>query len=230
LPSEGSLWDGRIIAVAKPAGISSFKVVSRIRHACKIKRVGHAGTLDPFAEGVLVIGIGRTATRQLGDLMRGDKEYLAEVVLGVTTDSGDLTGNIIARSDLPMPTTEAISSTLDNFRGEIEQIPPMYSALKIGGERLYKLARKGEIVERKARPAFIHELELVRVNEDGFVIRVVCGHGTYIRTLAEDIGNSLGLGAHLRSLVRTRVGEFKLEGAWDLGKLTEVMSAGMVAN
>jgi len=177
-----------------------------------------------------VIGIGRTATRQLGDLMRGDKEYQAEVVLGVSTDTGDLTGRVIAHSDSPLPNREAILAAMESFRGEIEQIPPMYSAVKVGGKRLYKLARKGETIERQPRSAIIRELECTGVHSNGFSMRVVCGHGTYIRTLAEDIGNALGVGAHLSRLIRTRVGDFCLENASDLDRLVEEMSVGMTAH
>lgn len=211
--------EGTILAVRKPPGISSFGVVSRIRQACRVRRVGHAGTLDPFAEGVLVIGIGRAATRQLGPIVRCEKEYIAEVVLGISTDTGDPTGRIISLNPVPLPDAERVIQAFRPFIGEVEQIPPLYSAVKIGGERAYRLARRGETPERSPRTVTIREIQLLRMTEEGFVMRVVCGHGTYIRTLAEDIGKELGGDAHLRSLLRTRVGEFTLEGAETLDDL-----------
>lgn len=219
-------WEGRIISVVKPAGISSFGVIHRLRKACGIARIGHAGTLDPFAEGILIVGIGRTATRQLGGLMKGRKEYLARVALWSRTDTGDHTGRVIETVP-PRPIAfEEIRAALERFRGEIQQVPPIYSALKVGGKPMYKFARKGKDVEREARPVVIYDIELLDADPDGFRFRVECGQGTYIRTLAEDIAAALGACGHLKSLVRTRVGDHRIEDAPSLEELAKVMREG----
>ncbi len=225
----GTALEGLIVGVAKPAGITSFGVVSRIRRSSRIQRVGHAGTLDPFAEGVLVVGIGRIATRQLGDIMRFDKEYVADVVLGVTTDTGDPTGRITQKSDLPSPDADAIREVLGRFQGESEQVPHAFSAIKFGGKPSYKMARKGISTERIARPVVIHEIELTGMLPNGFSLRVVCGHGVYIRVLAEDIGNLLGMGGHLGRLVRTRIGEYTLAEAYILDELLSQLESRVFA-
>ncbi|MFC2150594.1 tRNA pseudouridine(55) synthase TruB [Calditrichota bacterium] len=198
-------------AVYKPVGITSFSVVHKIRKATQVKRVGHGGTLDPFAEGVLPIGIGRAATRQLGQFLKGDKEYLANVQLGVETDTYDLTGQVVHQVSGFEYDREDIERVIAGYRGEIEQTPPAFSAIKLQGRRAYNMARKGQKFELKPRQIKIHELELLDVSNDGFQMRVVCSHGTYIRSIAHDIGGELGCGAHLSGLVRTRVGEMLLE-------------------
>ncbi len=203
--------DGMIIPIRKPPGISSFSVVKQIRKASGIKKVGHGGTLDPFAEGVLLIGIGRSATKQLGSFLHGDKEYIAEVVLGIVTDTYDPTGKVIERNSYEMPEDIVIEKTLEMFKGEVSQLPPVFSAIKVNGVRSYKAARKGIELELKTRKVNIREIELLRVNDVGFEIKVCCSHGTYIRSLAYDIGRALGCGAHLGKLIRTRVGEYDLE-------------------
>jgi len=209
-------WEGCIIPVNKPPGITSFDVVRRIRRATGVKKVGHAGTLDPFAEGVLLVGIGRIATRRLGRFLMGDKEYLAQVVLGIVTDTYDPTGRIEERNEYTLPEKETISSILHRMEGDMMQLPPPFSALKVDGVRMYKRARKGVEVVREPRRVTLKELELIRMNQDGFEMRVVCSHGTYIRSLAYDIGREIGCGAHLGRLIRTRVGEYKLDQAVDL--------------
>ncbi len=209
-------WEGCIIPVNKPPGITSFDVIRRIRRATGLKKVGHAGTLDPFAEGVLLVGIGRSATRQLGRFLMGDKEYLAKVVFGIVTDTYDPTGRIEERIEYTIPDREIISSILHRMEGDIMQLPPPFSALKVDGVRMYKRARKGVEVVREPRRVTLKELELIRMNQDGFEMRVVCSHGTYIRSLAYDIGREIGCGAHLGRLIRTRVGEYELDQAVDL--------------
>ncbi len=224
-----SSYDGAIVAVNKPPGVSSFGVVKKIRYASGIKRVGHAGTLDPFAEGVLVVGIGRTATRQLGEVCNQEKEYLADVWLGVLTDTGDPTGQIIAGAPVPDLTAGDYERVFQGFIGNIEQIPPIYSAVKVGGQRLYKLARKGIEVVRAPRPVQVFDIKLTKIIEFGFQMHVTCSKGAYIRVLAEDIGRGLGTVAHLKRLIRTRIGKFNLVESEDLtgfcAKLQEGRSA-----
>ncbi|MDP8237711.1 MAG: tRNA pseudouridine(55) synthase TruB [Candidatus Hatepunaea meridiana] len=207
-----------LIAVNKPIGLTSFDVVRQIRKATGVRKVGHAGTLDPFAEGVLLIGIGRDSTRRLGEFLKGDKEYLASVVLGIVTDTYDPTGKVVEKNQFKMPDKERICSVLDQFKGDILQIPPLFSAIKVNGVRMYKIARKGIEIERKPRKVTIKEIELIHLTEDGFKMRVCCSHGTYIRSLAYDIGRVLGVGAHLGQLTRTRVGDYTLDQAVNLDK------------
>jgi tRNA pseudouridine55 synthase len=205
------------LIIDKPAGITSHDVVSRVRRAAKTRRVGHAGTLDPFATGVLVVCVGR-ATRLVQYLVGLDKEYIARVRLGYATDTQDYTGKQITpfRSSKEL-SLEEIMNVLGGFEGEQLQVPPMYSAKKVGGERLHRAAREGREIERSAVPISIRSIEVIESNQaisnnaDGtreFDVRVVCSSGTYIRTLAHDIGERLGVGAHLSALRRTSVGPF----------------------
>ena len=219
-----------VLVIDKPSGMTSHDVVARTRHILHERRVGHTGTLDPFATGVLVILLGK-ATRLAQFLSGLDKEYDAIIRLGYATDTGDRTGT-------PMPgppskpvnfTEEAIEATLRSLRGFIDQVPPMYSAKKLEGRRLYKLARRGESVERKPVRICIHDFaairpegQLIKDNLDGtfdFHARVSCSSGTYVRTLAEDFGKRLYVGAHLAELRRTRVGDFEIAQAITLDQL-----------
>ncbi len=235
--------DGALI-IDKPAGLTSHDVVARVRKIIREKRVGHTGTLDPFATGVLVVLVGR-ATRLAQFLSGAEKEYEAVIRLGYATDTGDITGtrvlseppavaggpNAEARSTQSIR-KEEIEAALASLRGEIDQTPPMYSAKKIAGEKLYQLARRGEVVERKAIRVTISQFEgltidgsLLNSNEDetnDLAVRVVCSAGTYVRTLAESVGERLGVGAHLSELRRTRAGQFKIEDAITLDRLSEV--------
>ncbi|MFQ5646000.1 MAG: tRNA pseudouridine(55) synthase TruB [bacterium] len=200
-----------ILIIDKPSGTSSFGVVKRVRYSLGGQlKVGHTGTLDPAATGVLVLCIGK-ATKLAEKLSRQDKEYQGTVKLGERTDTLDREGTILETGDCSEITAERIEQALAPYRGEISQLPPMYSAVKHKGKRLYKLARKGEEVERKARKAIIHHLQLEEFNPPYFTIRVGCSKGTYIRALADDIGRDLGCGACLWSLVRTGCGHFSLE-------------------
>lgn len=213
-----------VLVIDKPAGITSHDVVNRVRRILKTKRVGHTGTLDPFATGVLVLLVGK-ATRLAQFVDKAAKEYIAEIRFGFATDTGDLTGNPLGKEvEVNFP-VEDLENALAKFRGEIEQLPPMYSAKKIEGKKLYELARKGKVVERKSFRANIDELELRNADLEGerkASIRVVCSAGTYIRTLAEDIGKELGVGAHLTALRRTAAGEFQTKAAIDLEELVEM--------
>jgi tRNA pseudouridine55 synthase len=203
-----------VILVDKPVGPTSFRMVQLVRRALQIKKVGHTGTLDPFASGLLVICSGRAATRTIPLLMEGEKEYTATLKLGIETDSQDLTGTVIRRRPLPADLSGTrIEECLRSFAGEHLQQPPNFSALKFQGKPLYYYARKGIAVEKEPRPVFIRAIEALEWQEDLLRIRVVCGKGTYIRTLAADIGASLGCGAHLIALRRLRSGSFSVADA-----------------
>lgn len=213
--------------IDKPAGLTSHDVVDRVRHILHVRRVGHTGTLDPFATGLLVILVGR-ATRLAQFLSGLEKEYEAIIRLGYATDTGDITGKRIPaapedfRARGPW-SREEIEAALDSLRGDIEQVPPMYSAKKQAGRKLYELARQGQEVERQPVPVCIQTFEaikptgeLLKDNLDGtfdFEVRVACSAGTYVRTLAEDFGKRLNVGAHLAELRRTRVGTFPIQQA-----------------
>jgi tRNA pseudouridine55 synthase len=219
-----------LLVIDKPAGLTSHDVVVRARRILRERRVGHTGTLDPFATGVLVILLGR-ATRLAQFLSGVDKEYEAIIRLGYSTDTGDLTGNPIPGPTAnPDALTETeIEKVLQSLRGDIDQVPPMYSAKKVEGKRLYELARRGESVERKPIQVCIYEFaairpsgQLIKDNLDGtfdFHTRVSCSSGTYVRTLAEDFGKRLYVGAHLAELRRTRVGDFSIDQAITLDEL-----------
>jgi len=198
-----------ILLIDKAAGTSSFYLVSLLRRLTGIEKIGHAGTLDPFATGVMVMLIGREYTRRSNEFLCSDKAYRATMQLGVATETYDIEGKIISQSDL-VPTLEQIETILLSFQGEILQVPPMYSAKKIQGQKLYDLARKGITVER-APVAVQLQVKLIRYNYPLLEIEVSCSKGTYIRSLAHDIGQRLGCGAHLVELARIRSGSFLLE-------------------
>jgi tRNA pseudouridine55 synthase len=230
-----------VLIIDKPAGITSHDVVAQVRHILKVPRIGHTGTLDPFATGVLAILVGR-ATRLAQFLSGLEKEYEAVIRLGYATDTGDVTGKPVrdsAEDNQPDDkrtgswSREQIELALQSLRGDIDQVPPMYSAKKQSGRKLYELARRGEEVERKAVRVCVYNFEainlagkptgeLLKDNRDGtfdFEVRVECSAGTYIRTLAEDFGKRLGIGAHLAELRRTRVGDFEVKRAKTLEQL-----------
>ena len=212
------LIEGEIICLDKPLGWTSFDAVNRVRAAIRRRlgvrrfKVGHAGTLDPLATGVVLVCTGR-ATKLIEQLQGGEKEYVATIALGATTPSYDLETEVDATYPTDHITEEAVRSVLATFTGRIEQIPPAFSACKIDGHRAYRLARRGHDVELKARPVEIREIELQSYSPTAISIRVVCGKGTYIRALARDIGRALGSGAHLTALRRTRVGEYTADSA-----------------
>ena len=205
-----------VLLVHKPQGITSFDVVARIRRLYGTKQVGHTGTLDPMATGLLPVLVGR-AVKASEFLTEKDKEYIAGLRLGITTDTEDITGTILTQTDR-IPEKETVLETAKTFVGDIMQVPPMYSAIKIGGEKLVDLARKGITVEREARPITVYELE-IDGNEKDYRMRVACSKGTYIRTLCVDIGAKLGCGGTMSSLVRTKTGGFTLENAYTLEDL-----------
>lgn len=234
-----------VLSINKPPGLTSHDVVAQVRHILQQRRVGHTGTLDPFATGVLVTLVGR-ATRLAQFLSGVEKEYEAVIRLGYATDTGDITGKPVRDNEEDLApagkatsassqrwSKEEIEAALESLRGEIDQVPPMYSAKKQGGRKLYELARRGEEVERKPVRVCIYEFEainlaststaeLLKDNRDGtfdFEVRVACSAGTYVRTLAEDFGKRLGVGAHLAELRRTRVGDFHVDEAQTLEQL-----------
>lgn len=201
-----------IILIDKPKGITSHDVVDIVRKRLKIKKVGHSGTLDPLAEGLLIILIGK-CTKLFSKFSSFDKEYTGILKLGEVTDSGDSQGEIIQRRNWQEIDCEKIKEVFSLFRGEIEQIPPMFSALRIKGKRLYNLARRGIVVERPPRKVKIFSLKVLKINLPFVEFRVHCSKGTYIRKLAEDIGEKLNCGAHMVKILRLSVGPFKLENA-----------------
>lgn len=209
-----------VIVVNKPKGISSFRVVDRIRKLTKIKKVGHAGTLDPSATGVLIICLDKACKRS-DEFMGHDKEYEAEMVFGITTDSGDSDGNILSKKEVKVERKD-LEEAIKRFVGEIEQVPPMVSALHHKGKRLYDLARQGITVDRPPRKVRINSIALLSF-EDGpnprARIKVGCSKGTYIRTLCEDIGSSLGVGAYESQLIRTKSGAFRIEDSHTLEEI-----------
>ncbi len=207
-----------IVVLDKPAGMSSNAALQQVKRLFNASKAGHTGSLDPAATGVLPVCLGE-ATKVSGYLLDSDKAYRVVVKLGVRTDSGDTEGEVVEERPVPALDEALVESVLANFRGEIEQVPPMYSALKRGGQPLYKLARQGIEVEREPRAVTIHELKLLAFDADTLTLDVRCSKGTYIRTLAEDIGESLGCGAHVFALRRTSAGPFDLGQAHTLEAL-----------
>ena len=201
-----------LLLLYKPAGISSCRAVERVKQRLHVKKAGHAGTLDPCAEGLLIVALGK-ATRALTDLSEQNKCYEVRVCLGVCTATGDREGEIIERRDFVIPQAHTLNRVFADFTGEIEQTPPMYSALKHKGQRLYKLARANICVPRKKRKVYIQSLTLKQITDEGFSFKVECSKGTYIRTLVEDIATALNNIAYTRSLKRTAIGPYSIASA-----------------
>ena len=208
-----------IVIIDKPAGWTSQDVTARLRRVFGTRRIGHGGTLDPMATGVLPVFVGR-ATRGVEFFEHAEKTYETELLLGVATDTEDTTGTVLTRREVSV-TPEQLAAVLERFRGEIMQIPPMYSALKVNGQKLCDLARKGRRVERQPRPVTIHELTLLSREGDTLRLRVRCSKGTYIRTLCADIGEALGCGGCMQALRRTQAGEYTIAEAVPLQQLLE---------
>ena len=209
-----------VLLIDKPCGMTSHDVVNRVRRLYNTKRVGHTGTLDPMATGLLVVLVGRAA-KAAEYLSADSKSYVAGIRLGITTDTEDTTGNILTESD-NIPTESEVMSALDGFRGDIKQIPPMYSALKVNGQKLVDLARKNVTVEREARDITVSRLDCTRVSDTEYTLTVDCSKGTYIRTLCADIGVALGCGAAMSSLRRERAGNYTIEAAHTLDELDKM--------
>ena len=201
-----------VLLISKPPGQSSHDVVNAIRRSFRTKRVGHAGTLDPLATGLLVVAVG-SATRFLQYLPLEPKEYVADIQFGFSTSTYDGEGVPSEARPVPTPLEPAVMERLPNLMGLIQQLPPMHSAVKVNGQPLYRLARQGQTIEREPRTVHIREFTPLSWGTESFRARIVCSGGTYIRTLAHDLGELLGCGAHLTGLVRTRVGRFRLEDA-----------------
>ena len=216
-----------ILNVCKEPGYTSNDVVAKLRGILHQKKIGHAGTLDPAATGVLPILLG-SATRLSEYVMEHEKSYRAVLLLGVVTDTQDMTGEILSRHDGPLPDEEQVRSALLSFIGGYEQLPPMYSAKRVGGKRLYDLAREGKEIPRKKVPVKITDIRLEKIDLPEVTFSVDCSKGTYIRTLCHDIGEKLGCGAAMKELTRTRAGGFLLEDALTLGKIEDLAGEGKI--
>lgn len=211
-----------IFAVYKPKGPTSYDILREIKKITGIKKVGHAGTLDPLASGVLVIGIEREATKKLGEVVKKEKEYLAKIKLGITSTTDDEEGEKAEQRISRQPLKEEVEEVLKKFEGKIMQVPPIFSAIKVGGKEAYKLARRGEAPELKAREVEIKKINLISYQWPFLELDVVTGPGVYIRSLARDIGQELGCGGYLADLERVRVGQFIKEDSIkmeDFGKI-----------
>ena len=206
-----------IIVINKEKGFTSHDVVAKMRRILGTRKIGHTGTLDPEATGVLPVCIGK-ATKVCDMILNSDKEYIAELKFGITTDTQDIFGNVLSEKRVSLGKDE-IESAVMSFVGEIEQIPPMYSAVKVGGKKLYEYARKGVEIERAARKVTIKKIDILKIGSDTAQIKVLCTKGTYIRTLCGDIGEKLSCGACMTSLVRTKSAGFDIENAITLAQL-----------
>ena len=208
-----------IVIIDKPQGWTSQDVTARLRRVFNTRRIGHGGTLDPMATGVLPVFVGR-ATRGVEFFEHAEKTYETVLRLGLTTDTEDISGNVLTEQDA-FVTGEELEAVLEKFRGDILQVPPMYSALKINGQKLVDMARKGKTVERQPRPITIHELTLLGMEAEGIRLRVRCSKGTYIRTLCKDIGEALGCGGCMAALRRVQAGEYTIDEAVPLLQLLD---------
>jgi len=211
---------GIILNVNKPVGKSSFAVVSYIKRLTGVKKVGHAGTLDPEASGVLLIVMGK-ATKQVESLMSLEKEYIGTVQFGLITDTYDSTGNILEQNSIEKLTEKSITQALTQFKGSIQQVPPRFSALKYKGKPRYSYARNGKIILPDRRPVHIYEIKLDSFHASKAIIRIVCSRGTYVRSIAHDLGQVLGCGAILSALTRMRIGEYHIDDAVSWENLPE---------
>ena len=221
-----------IIIVNKPRDWTSFDVVAKIRSLTKVKKVGHSGTLDPMATGVLPVFVGRKATRTVDHFLKGDKGYIAEMTLGVCTDTHDATGKITELRDYNFELSRVVS-TLAKYQGEIMQVPPMHSAIKVKGKRLYKLARQGITIKREPRKVTIHSIKLLNYEIDKFprvTFEVTCSKGTYIRQLVADMGEDLGCGAHLSGLMRTYAHPFHITQAVNMDTIITLAEVNKLAS
>jgi tRNA pseudouridine55 synthase len=216
--------DGTILNINKRKGISSFDVVRYVRKVTNMKKVGHAGTLDPLANGVLLILVGRGATKQSSELMTLPKTYETTIRLGMKTPTLDLEGEVQLDEHVQVPVA-TVQETLARFEGDIEQVPPMYSAKRVGGRRLYKIAKEGRVVEREPARVRIHQIELLEKRDRDIRILVRCSKGTYIRSLARDIGSDLDTHGTVTALTRTAVGDYSIDEAIELDQLESVWNS-----
>lgn len=221
-PSMPASWERAVLLVDKPPGWSSFDVIRRLRRLLTVRKIGHAGTLDPMATGLLICLVGR-ATKLQDTFMGLGKTYTGTLRLGEITPSYDAETDVVERQAWQHLTDDDLDAARQAFLGQIEQRPPMYSAVKVGGERLYKKARRGETIERPPRTVTLEEFSILRRDGADVDFRVRCSKGTYIRSLAHDFGATLGVGAHLTALRRTAIGPHRVEDAWTLDALAEAM-------
>ncbi|MDX5480202.1 MAG: tRNA pseudouridine(55) synthase TruB [Hymenobacteraceae bacterium] len=212
---------GEILLVNKPLDWTSFDVVKKVRNIIRIKKIGHAGTLDPLASGLLILCTGKF-TKRIDEIQAQEKEYTGSIRLGEITPSYDRETEVTETRDISHLTPEDIREAAQSFVGTIEQVPPLYSAVMVDGKRAYDLARKGKTAELKARTITIKAFEITSMEGPEVYFKVICTKGTYIRSLAHDLGQKLGCGAHLSSLVRTRIGEYKLEDALTIEDIQEI--------
>ena len=203
---------GRVLLIHKPFQWTSFDVVNKLRYRLKIKKIGHAGTLDPLATGLLIICTGKM-TKRIEEFMGLEKEYTGKFILGKSTPSHDLETEISEEKDISAITDQEIREAAQALTGNLQQLPPMHSAIRVGGKRAYEFARKGQEIELKHREVEVKTFEITGIRLPEASFRIVCSKGTYIRSIARDFGNSLGVGAYLTDLCRTRIGSFKLENA-----------------
>lgn len=208
--TKNSFEEGKVILIDKPLHWTSFDVIRKLRGIIKIKKIGHAGTLDPLATGLLIVCTGKF-TKKINDYMAAEKEYAGTITLGAITPTFDLESEPLEVKDISFITSEMIKETAKHFTGEIDQVPPIHSAIKQEGKPVYLLARKGTDVKLLPRKVSIHEFEIINIELPVILFRVVCTTGTYIRSLANDFGAALGCGGYLSSLRRTRIGSFTLE-------------------
>lgn len=215
--------DGAVLLVDKPKGFTSFDIVEVVRAGSGVEKVGHAGTLDPMATGLLILLVARPATRLQEAFMHLSKQYEGTIRFGESTPSHDAETEVVERSDPSSVTFDRLDALRTQFTGTIQQVPPMYSAVKVDGERLYKKARRGETVDRPPRQVHINQFELVEWSPPELRVRIECSKGTYIRSIARDFGEELGVGAHLTALRRTAIGSYSVASAWPLGEIRDAL-------
>lgn len=216
---ETSAETGRVLLINKPFEWTSFDVVNKLRYRLKMKKIGHAGTLDPLATGLLIICTGKM-TKRIEEFMGMEKEYTGKFILGKTTPSHDLETEITEGKDISNLTDEQINNATLALTGNIRQLPPMHSAIRIGGKRAYQFARKGQEIDLKHREVEVKTFEITKIDLPEASFRIVCSKGTYIRSIARDFGDALGVGAYLTDLCRTRIGTFRLEDALNIDEVT----------
>lgn len=216
-----------IINILKPPGMTSHDVVNVVRRLTGVRRTGHTGTLDPGAVGVLPVCVGK-ATRITEYVLKMDKSYRAELSLGKATDTEDASGQLVLSKPVPVLTAQSVEQVLNRFLGLQTQIPPMYSAVRVNGKKLYELARRGEEVERQPRPIRIYKIQLLKINETTILFDLSCSRGTYVRTLCKEIAENLGSVGHMSFLLRTAVGPFLLENAFTFEELAQFVEAGCI--
>ncbi|HMB25958.1 MAG TPA: tRNA pseudouridine(55) synthase TruB [Patescibacteria group bacterium] len=208
-----------IVAINKPKGLSSHDIVDQVRKITGERRIGHAGTLDPLASGVLVVAIGRENTKKISSIVKTEKEYLGEIKLGMVSATDDAEGPLEKVEVKKIPTFSEVQKAVNKFIGKIEQKPPIYSAIKIKGKKAYELARKGKNPKLKIREVYIGDIKILNYSWPILKLEITCGPGTYIRSLARDIGDELGVGGYVKELKRTKVGDYKIKNSLDLQKL-----------